>query len=369
MTDAVARALGAVGRVLITLGTLILAFVVYQLWGTNLHEASSQRQLDRQFAAMLASRPTTPTAPASVVAPPSTAEPSPTTPDVFAPSSTPPTAPATTTAPPTSPPATAPPDLDRPPTGDPVARIEIPAIGVDKTVVQGVEVPELKRAPGHYPDTPLPGQAGNVGIAGHRTTYGAPFGRIDQLEPGDEVTVTTLQGRFTYQVDGTTIVAPSEVSVLDARGDNRLTLTSCHPKYSARQRIVVSGVLVGAPVAGVPDSEAASGSPPAPDGAGEAPNPPVSGGEAPAVEPDGGRPRESLDADPLDASASRRPAYLWGAGCALVFALAWAAAHRVRRRTGRRLAALLAYVVAAPVFLPMLYAFFENFSRLLPSNY
>ena len=79
----------------------------------------------------------------------------------------------------------------------------IPAIGVDKIVVEGVSLADLKKGPGHYPETPLPGQEGNAAIAGHRTTYGAPFNRLDELEPGDEITVTTVQGEFTYEVTET----------------------------------------------------------------------------------------------------------------------------------------------------------------------
>ena len=120
-----------------------------------------------------------------------------------------------------------------------MARIRIPDIGVDKIVVEGVQVSDLKRGPGHYPDTPLPGQPGNAAIAGHRTTYGAPFNRLDELEPGDEILVTTAQGAFRYEVQRQLIVSPDQVEVLDDFGDDRLTLTACHPKYSARQRIVV----------------------------------------------------------------------------------------------------------------------------------
>ena len=107
----------------------------------------------------------------------------------------------------------------------------------------GVTVDQLKRGPGHYEETPLPGQAGNAAIAGHRTTYGAPFNRIDELEPGDEIVVTTVQGEFTYIVKEQLIVSPKQVEVLEDAGDNRLTLTACHPKYSARERIVVVSEL------------------------------------------------------------------------------------------------------------------------------
>ena len=140
--------------------------------------------------------------------------------------------------------------------GSAIARIQIPAIDVDKTVVEGVRVGDLRKGPGHYPATPLPGQAGNSAIAGHRTTYGAPFGEIDKVLPDDEIIITTIQGEFTYRVlpqgegHGHLIVAPTAVEVLDqdfSEHPNRLTLTACHPKGSARQRIIVIAELVGEP--------------------------------------------------------------------------------------------------------------------------
>ena len=149
-----------------------------------------------------------------------------------------------------------------PAAGEAIARIIIPAIDVDEIVVAGVEVEDLRKGPGHYGTTPLPGQPGNAAIAGHRTTYGAPFGGIAELAPGDEIIVETLQGTFVYRVLAGTriagrslghhIVAPTALEVLDDVGDNRLTLTSCHPKYSSRQRIIVHATLVGDPVVRLP---------------------------------------------------------------------------------------------------------------------
>ncbi len=86
--------------------------------------------------------------------------------------------------------------------GDALARIEIPTIGLDAKVVSGVQPADLKNGPGHYPDTPMPGQLGNSAIAGHRTTYGQPFYRLDEVEPGDEIVLTTVQGRFVYRMIG-----------------------------------------------------------------------------------------------------------------------------------------------------------------------
>jgi sortase A len=123
--------------------------------------------------------------------------------------------------------------------GDAIGRIEIPAIGVKDYVVEGTDVENLRKGPGHYPGTPLPGDAGTVAIAGHRTTYGAPFRRIDQLHRGQEVAVDMPYDRYLYRVERTKIVEPTDLSVLDRVGHDRLVLSACHPLYSAAQRVVV----------------------------------------------------------------------------------------------------------------------------------
>ena len=141
--------------------------------------------------------------------------------------------------------------------GAAIGRISIPAIDVEQVMVEGIEGATLERGPGHYPTTALPGLAGNAAVAGHRTTWGAPFNRIDELEPGDLIEIEMPWGEFSYEVvaqgndrsSGHFIVEPDEVWVLDQTGDNRLTLTSCHPEYSARQRIIVVAQLVGDPAA------------------------------------------------------------------------------------------------------------------------
>jgi sortase A len=116
-------------------------------------------------------------------------------------------------------------------------------------VVQGVGVPDLRKGPGHYPESAEPGQVGNFSVAGHRSTYGAPFYNLDQLRAGDEVHVTDRAGtRFTYRVLESRIVGPGDESVLraDALGPDRslLTLTTCHPRFSNRQRLIVHAELV-----------------------------------------------------------------------------------------------------------------------------
>jgi sortase A len=131
--------------------------------------------------------------------------------------------------------------------GQAVGIIRIPEIGLDMAVVEGVAPDDLKKGPGHYPGTPLPGAEGNVGIAGHRTTYARPFWALDRLETGDRIYVDTRRGRFIYQVEWIRVVAPQQVEVLDATSDASLTLTTCHPKFSAAQRLVVRAVQVSGP--------------------------------------------------------------------------------------------------------------------------
>jgi sortase A len=123
--------------------------------------------------------------------------------------------------------------------GDPLGRIEIPSIGVSDIFVEGTGAGDLRKGPGHYPGTPLAGDRGTVGIAGHRTTYGAPFRTIDKLEPGDRITMEMPYGTFTYRVERTRIVAPTAIEVVRRVKYDRLVLTACHPLYSAAKRIVV----------------------------------------------------------------------------------------------------------------------------------
>jgi sortase A len=123
--------------------------------------------------------------------------------------------------------------------GDAIAKIEIPAIGVSEYVIEGTDTASLRKGPGHYPETPLPGDRGTAAIAGHRTTYGAPFRRIDKLKPGQVVRIDMPDARFVYRVERTTIVDDQDLSVLDRVGYQRLVLSACHPLYSAAQRVIV----------------------------------------------------------------------------------------------------------------------------------
>jgi sortase A len=123
--------------------------------------------------------------------------------------------------------------------GDAIGRIELPTIDEDYYVVEGTDTESLRKGPGHYEDTPMPGQRGTVGIAGHRTTHGAPFRDIDKLDNGDRVVVAMPYGTFIYRVERTRIVDDSAVEVKRPVGYDRLLLSACHPLYSAAQRIVV----------------------------------------------------------------------------------------------------------------------------------
>jgi sortase A len=118
--------------------------------------------------------------------------------------------------------------------------VRIPSIGADFVLVEGTSTASLRSGPGHYPMTMLPGEGGTVGIAGHRTTYLAPFRHIDELRAGQRIVLDLPYGRFTYAVQGTAIVTPDRAEVLrSAPGKSRLVLTACHPLSSSARRIVV----------------------------------------------------------------------------------------------------------------------------------
>jgi sortase A len=189
-------ALRVIGRSFIGLGVIILLFLGYQMFGTNFITGREQKAL----ASDLASKWEVDT------------------------------------------PAHVKPDL-----GGGVALIKIPKIGVDRVVVEGVEVEHLKKGPGHYPETAMPGQRGNMVVSGHRTTYGAPFYRLDELRVGDEIVVVDGVGSYQYRVTESKIVRPTDLGVIAPSSDARLTLTTCHPRFSARQRLIVVATLQGAP--------------------------------------------------------------------------------------------------------------------------
>jgi sortase A len=286
--------IGAVGRVLITVGLLILLFVAYQLWGTGIYEARAQSDLKSQFDRELTrqrSQGTTTT------------------------SGTP-----STTAPLALPPV--------PADGDPVGVIKIDKIGVDKVIVEGTTVPDLRMGPGHYEGSPLPGQLGNAAIAGHRTTYGAPFGDLDQLATNDPITIRTPTATWTYRVTRDPFaVDPTQTDVLNpVPGQATLTLTTCNPKYSASQRLIVQARLAETPL-------------PAPDG----------------------QPKLVLDTGLSGGGESRAPVVIAGLIAAAVGALWWLLFHRYPRWT--------AWFAGVIPFLVALFIFYTYFERVLPNNY
>ena len=127
--------------------------------------------------------------------------------------------------------------------GGVVTHLTIPAIGLDAYVVEGTGKGSLAKGPGHYVGTPLPGEAGNAALAGHRTMYGHVFNRLDQLRPGDIILTATANRSAVYRVVALRVVDPNDVSVIASAAGDLLTLTTCHPKGSAAQRLVVVAEL------------------------------------------------------------------------------------------------------------------------------
>jgi len=315
------RFLGATGRVLITTGILLLLFVAYQLWGTGIYAARAQSKLRSQFENTLKEHGQTP--------------PSATTTTVT-------DDPTVSTTPPTT---TPPPAATVPDNGEALGFIRIDKIGLGtgdpEVVVEGVDVGDLHKGPGHYPATPLPGQEGNSAIAGHRTTYGAPFGDLNELAKGDKITVQTVQGIFTYVMDQDWFpVDPNDGDVLLPEPDPArpghyratLTLTTCNPKFSAAERLIIKASLV------LPE-----GATPLP------PSPGTTGSSTPTI--------SGLSGE----SSSRLPALLWGFIVAIVGLLWWWLFHRYPRWT--------TWFIGVIPFLAALFVFYTFLERMLPSNY
>jgi sortase A len=318
----VRRSIAAVGRVLVTLGLLILLFVGYQLWGTGIFTARAQSDLRNEFQALLDATTTT-----------------------VAPVTVDPAAPTTTTLAPPPPSAI----------GDPVGFVKIDEIGVNKVVVQGTDRDELKKGPGHYPATPLPGQVGNAAIAGHRTTYGAPFFDLDKLEVGDEIVATTLVGPYTYEVKWIHVVKPTDVWVAGPvegwaghtppglvvdPSQAWLTLTTCNPKYSARERLIVHALL----------KEDTSPPPAQPPPTTVPVDPPRELAQGPTL------------ADGLSGEQkSLGPAWGWGSFAALIGLVWWWFFRRWRHP--------LTWAAGVVPFLAGLFVFYVYLERALPAGY
>ncbi|WP_346008390.1 class E sortase [Janibacter terrae] len=211
-----ADALGVLGELVITAGVLVLLFVGWQLWWTDVTAEREQAhvvdQLERRFADGPAARrggahPETDEGGAEVAS-----------------------------------------------GADADAILRIPRFGSDyaRPIYSGTDEGTLRRGVGHYPRTAEPGAVGNFALAGHRTTYGRPFSDVERLVVGDRVLVETAREYHVYRVTSSTIVDPSESSVIapvpgrvgSVPTEARLTLTTCHPRYSARQRYIVHADLV-----------------------------------------------------------------------------------------------------------------------------
>lgn len=373
---------GGIGRTLITLGLLLFGFVAYQLWGTGIQTAQAQRSLVKDFNRQIAAVSTS----TSIITTTSTTTTIPTTePTTIV--TEPPTSTSTTSTLPSAQPI--------PVIGEAVARLEIPRIDLNRIVVEGASAEELKKGPGHFPETPLPGQLGNAAIAGHRTTHLHPFYDIDRLDPGDEIIVTTLNGRYVYRVTGTDVVSPDDYALVIPTTDPTkatLTLVSCTPKYSSSHRIVVHSELdvaqsdlltVAAPArsssptalpddtpdTATPDTGVATVAPPSPSttpattAATTISTPPST---APATT---AAPGTGSDVTPPDAftdgwfsdAAGIPHALGWGALLAAIgYGIYWLS-RKVRRYWVGILAGFVPFIV-------VLYFFYENVNRLLPPN-
>ena len=185
----ISRLIDFLGRTMIVAGLLLLSFVAYQLWGTGIVESRSQTAIAKQFVK---------------------------------------------------------PQPIQPQLGGLVGRITIPSIGVSKYVVAGVRLKDLERGPGLFPGSPMPGQKGNVAIAGHRTTFGAPFSRIDELRGNERIVLESKDGTFTYIVNGEPkIVLATDTAVAKTTNPDiaTITLVSCYPKWTSTKRIVVVATL------------------------------------------------------------------------------------------------------------------------------
>jgi sortase A len=318
----VRRTIAAVGRTLVTLGLLILLFVSYELWGTGIFTARAQSDLKHKFAQQLdqvqrdnpvITAPTTRTTPVKRGT-------------------------STTVRPKT--PTTINPALQvAPPEGQPIGKIDIDKINVHWVFVEGVQLTDLDDGPGHYPGTPLPGQIGNAAIAGHRTTHGAPFYRVNELKKGDRIKITTLAGTFVYVVTRAPFpVQPTDYYVVANTPNAQLTLTSCHPRFSASQRLIVKARLL----------PRLSSKPVRP--------PKVVNGKK--VKPP---PKEQL-ATALEGQAnSVVPSIAWGFVVAVVGAGWWFVFRRWRHP--------FTWLIGLVPFLPVLFVFYVYLERALPNGY
>lgn len=381
--------IGNIGRTLITVGLLMFAFVGYQLWGTGIQEARSQDVARQQFDNAIAAAgldSTTTAATTTSIAGSDTIDPS-----------------ASTTSSTLAAPQEQVFPQDIAP-GDAIATIGIPSIGVNKYVVAGVSVQDLRKGVGHFPNTPFPGQLGNSAIAGHRTTYGQPFYSLDKLRKGDEIKISTiLGGSYVYIVTGSEEVGKNDYHVISDSNPTKATLTlvTCTPIGTASRRLVIHADLDPSRSSKVGKSKLFYGQAPATVVASTLPGGGATGGTvedgnavADSVVPasnlaatldttpgnsvaanGAGTPTETSTPTPVANFDTPTDAFNQGwfsDGKALPHVVGWGllllgvalGAYQLAKRN-RRL--WLGFVVGVVPFVVVLYFFFENVNRLLPA--
>lgn len=332
------RSVWELGLALIVAGLVTLLFVAFQLFGTTLFEQHSQSSLARQFARAVAASGDA-GGMASRAAGGGAAGGGNDNPVVGSPGA------AKTLYP--------------VPVGIAVDHLVIPAIGVDKYVVEGTDDAELSMGPGHYPGTPFPGQPGNAAIAGHRTTFGAPFFDLNKLRRGERIYVTNTHAMtFVYSVVKQEVVPPDDSAVLANTSRPELTLTTCNPRFSDTSRLIVVADLIGK-ADGLPPAVAA------PAGSGRAG---ASGSSRAGAGGSGGAAAASPAAGTSDSlgggnSNALVPALLFG-GLALVV---WIGTRVAISRTRKRRRVTVAVVGCALCLVPLWFCF-ESVVRVLPAT-
>lgn len=202
----IAGVLRGIAELLLTIGALLAALAFYLLVWTNLQTAAAQKDLLQEFRSQQTDQPGQSGRQA------------------------------------------------KPGTGDGLNVLHIPRLGKDwkRVVVEGVDMKSLNTAPGHFPETALPGQVGNYAVAGHRATHGEPFANLDRIVAGDKVYVEAANGWFTYQVTWSRIIAPTNTEVLapvagkpgQPAKARTMTLITCHPRWGSTERLVIGAQLI-----------------------------------------------------------------------------------------------------------------------------
>ena len=357
---------GGLGKVLITLGLLMFAFVAYQLWGTGIQTSRSQDSLRGKFDQAMQSTTTSSTTTSTTITSTTVAS--------SAPGSTSSTSSTTTTVPV----ALASTARD----GDPIAQLSIPKIHLEWIVVQGIAYHDLKKGPGHFPETPMPGQLGNSAIAGHRTTYGAPFFDLDKLVPGDLIEITTFVGHYTYKVTGSEVVRPEQTSVIRTVDHTKanLTLSTCTPVSVSSHRLIIHAELVTDQSSQVykPPTKKPSGSTTTTTTSATLPGDSASAttvaNATPGTTPtsttsttssaagtgtDAAQSADAFSQGWFADTSAILPSILWGLALVAVSIGAYFVGKRYRRLW-------VGFAVGFAPFVVVLYFFFENVNRLLP---